>query len=261
MDTIIFRGRVITPKETPLTFTTGLRTEAIYEAGTPLDGLEARFEFSIDNSIVEVTCQVNRLLDTDYPALLLSAFELARSSVDLMAFSTGHGMTLILNKVLYPDGRELDIYHDDPNLPPLCTAYRTNQSDDQNLGDILTIVTQDRQVMMALNDLTSTMEVPMRIPANCFRAIEAIKQAITRVGRPPKRYGLLRDSLNVDDVYINPVEQESKGPRHGDYHRPPIVPLSEAEIRQRAWRVMNRFLEFRKRGNVPLTSPEFDLLK
>jgi hypothetical protein len=260
MDTIIFRGRVITPKDTPLTFTTDFRADAIYEAGTPLDGLEAQFEFSIINSLVEIRCHVNRISDTDYEALLLSAFELTRSSVDLMAFSTGHGMTLILDKAFYPDGRELDIYHDDPSLPPLCTAYRINESNG-NINDVLLIVTLDRQVMLALNDLTSTMEVPMRIPANCFRAIEAIKQAISRAGRPPKRYSLLRDALNVDDTYINPVEEESKGPRHGDYHRPPVVPLSDAEIRQRAWRVMNRFLEFRKRGNLPLTSPEFDLLE
>ena len=260
MEIIIFRGRVITPKDTPLTFTTDLRADAIYEAGTPLDGLDAQFEFSIVNSLVEIRCHVNRILDTDYPALLLSAFELARSSVDLMAFSTGHGMTLILDKALYPDGRECDIYHNDPNLPPLCTAYRINEPDG-SLDDVLLIVTQGRQVMLALNDLTSTMEVPMRIPANCFRAIEAIKQAISRAGRPPKFYGLLRDVLNISDAYVDPIMEESKGPRHGDYFRPPSVPLSEAEIRQRAWMVMDRFLEFRKRKNSPLTSPDFPLLE
>jgi hypothetical protein len=178
-----------------------------------------------------------------------------------MAFSIGNGLTLILEKAHYPDGTVADIYHLDPTLPPLCTSYRTNQSQpDGSLDTALVTALGERSIMMALHDLTETMEAPSRIRTNCFRAVEAITQSISRAGKPPKVYGVLRDALNISDGYVDPIMEESKGPRHGDYFRPSAIPIAEPEIRQRAWRIMNRFLEFRKGGNVPLTSPEFSLL-
>jgi len=242
-------------------FTTTLVPSLQIDSSTPsiLSGLDAKFHFKVEHSRVEILCYVNRIQATDFDPLFTSAYELTRSAVDIMAFSTGNGFTLILEKAHYPDGTVADIYHSDPTLPPLCTSYRTNQAEpDGSLDTALLTIMRDRSIMMALHDLTETMEAPSRIRTNCFRAVEAITQSISRSGKPPKIYGVLRDALNISDAYIDPIREESKGPRHGDPFRPPS--MSEYEIRQRAWTIMNRFLEFRKRKNQPLTSPDFVVL-
>ena len=253
-------GRVF-PTCIEFSFTTTLMPAIQIDPATPsiIDGLEARFQFSIQNSQVEVLCHVNRIRATDFDFLFASAYETTRSAIDLMAFSIGNGLTLILENAYYPDGTVADIYHSDPLLPPLCKSYRTNQvQPDGSLDIALLTLFGDRAVMMALHDLTETMEAPSRIRTNCFRAVEAIGQSISRKGKPPKIYGVLRDALNVSDAYVAPIMEESKGPRHGDYFRTPLV--SEYEVRRRAWVIMDRFLEFRKRNDTPLTSPEFEAL-
>jgi len=64
--------------------------------------------------------------------------------------------------------------------------------------------------------------------------------------------------LNISRDYQQWISEQAKGPRHGD---PAFVPGDvTVEITHRTWVVMNRFLEYRKRGNQPLTAPDFPLL-
>jgi hypothetical protein len=59
----------------------------------------------------------------DLNQLLSSAFELARSAVDLMAFSMGRSLTLKLEKVIDPEGRSAELRVEDLSLSLLCTAF------------------------------------------------------------------------------------------------------------------------------------------
>ncbi len=257
MPTIIFSGRV-TPKSIHVSLAT-LRIEVGYGEGTTVDGLQTEFEFSIKNSVVEVRCHLNRFLERDYNHLVALALEVARSSVDLMAFSTGIGISLTIDMVTFPDGSSREVYHHDLLLPPLCTAFRTDGID-SGFSEVLSIVIGDRDIMMALNDLTSTMApLSPRARINCARAVEALARIISRRGtKPPQRLPKISEALNLSKDYIESVTQ-AKGPRHGDYFVPLGLPMHE--LRARAWTVMNRFLEFRKRGSAsPLPTTEFPLL-
>jgi hypothetical protein len=69
----------------------------------------------------------------------------------------------------------------------------------------------------------------------------------------------MRDSLNIDQPYLEFITEHSKGPRHGDVKGSTFS--ATRETIKRSWIVMNRFLEFRKRGNRPLSLSEFPLLK
>jgi hypothetical protein len=250
--TIRLNGRVF-PCHIPITLKTTLVPAInIITQGTPLDGLEVMFQFAIQDSRVQVACHVNRILPTDFGFIFTSAFEVVRAAVDLMAFSIGKGLTLILETAHYPDGSIVKISHSDPALPPLCTAYKIDESgSDQSAGIVLREILNDRNIMTALHDLTATMEAPSTIPSNCFRAIESVCRAIGQKGKPPKVWGGLRDSLNVSYDYVYPIDEDSKNSRHGNHSDPRY--LTDHEIRLRAWNIMNRFMEFRKRGNVPLT--------
>jgi len=97
-------GRVF-PSCIEFSFSTSLMPAIQLDPATPsiLDGLEARFQFSIKKSQVEVLCHVNRIHASDFDFLFTSAYETIRSAIDLMAFSIGNGLTLVLEKAHYPD--------------------------------------------------------------------------------------------------------------------------------------------------------------
>jgi hypothetical protein len=91
------------------------------------------------------------------------------------------------------------------------------------------------------------------------RAIEALAQIISPGERNDnKRWIKLRDALNLSKPYLMVITEHSKGPRHGNYFEPRTVP--DEDIRMRAWTIMNRFLEYRKRGAIGLPLSEFPLL-
>jgi hypothetical protein len=69
---------------------------------------------------------------------------------------------------------------------------------------------------------------------------------------------MMRRNLHIDRAYLDFITDQSIGSRHGDPQHIPGGPVTETV--RRAWVVMNRYLEYRKRGNGPLTAPEFPLL-
>jgi hypothetical protein len=69
----------------------------------------------------------------------------------------------------------------------------------------------------------------------------------------------MHKALNITRDYQQYITDQSKGPRHGD---PQFVEGTiTREVSMRTWSIMNRFLEYRKRGNQPLMGPDFPLLE
>jgi hypothetical protein len=258
MPTIRFIGRVY-PPHLNLAFSTPVNSAIeILRPGTPLDGLDAHFNVGIKNSIVTVTCNVNRQESGDWGTLCACAYELGRAAVDMLAFSLGWGITLVMEKTEYEDGRVEALHYADPSLTGLCTAYKT----EADFSDIYEIILSHRSIMAALNDITSTLESPFRTPVNCFRAVEAIAKLISPQLGPKddlQRWQNMHAALNLSRSYLDPIAEHAKYPRHGNYWNYPSE--IDPEIRQRTWTVMDRFLKFRKVGNLPLSEPEFRRLK
>jgi hypothetical protein len=69
----------------------------------------------------------------------------------------------------------------------------------------------------------------------------------------------MRAALNATKPYVQSITEMSHGTRHGDWS----TERSEEEARkttERAWILMNRFLEYRKRGDQSLPLTDFPLL-
>jgi hypothetical protein len=150
-------GRIY-PAHVKLNFPTALTTELAIPAGHPYEGLDAKFRFHIKDSEIEVNCYLNRVIESDFPQIFFSAYEVVRSGVDLVAFSTGIGLTVVLDRAIYADGSVREVQRQYNNLPPLCTAFTLTPAD--NVQRTLVELLQNRVLLIALRDLTETLADP-----------------------------------------------------------------------------------------------------
>lgn len=71
-------------------------------------------------------------------------------------------------------------------------------------------------------------------------------------------WAAMQAALNISESYQKWVTDLSAKPRHADRSYQTGIDVREAL--KRTWTIMNRFLEYRRRGNIPLTPPEFPKL-
>jgi hypothetical protein len=133
------------------------------------------------------------------------------------------------------------------------------RSDD--LAWVFNLVRSEPRLGQALNDLIDVLIIPGVAYVNCGRVIDNIRRMITPPGTAtaPQAWEAMHTALNVSRPYQEWISEQSKGPRHAD-HIPDLSGEISMDLTHRTWTVMNRFLEYRKRGNQPLTPPEFPLL-
>jgi hypothetical protein len=222
-----------------------------------------KFRISIVNSVVDVECELPSFTKgNDFNAALVRALDLSRAVVDCHAFAKGYGLTVHLDKVTYPDQTSDLLFFSQPHLSKFFTAFDVNSTnaDPNSFDAMMRMVIGEPPVFMALNDLIVSITLPHHAPVNCARAIEGIRVLMVPPGGDRKQgWPLMRDNLNVEQSYLSFVTGHSTAGRHGD--RTHIVGPTVQEIIDRSWIVMNRFLEFRKRGNVKLSLSEFPLLQ
>jgi len=114
--------------------------------------------------------------------------------------------------------------------------------------------------MRALNDLIVAITIPHISSINCARAVDAIKHLISPTASTDKQaWEQMQSTLHLDKKYLTLVTDISKDARHGKGTH--VSGSMTTEATQRAWTVMNRYFEFRKRGNKPLPISDFPLLK
>jgi hypothetical protein len=119
-------------------------------------GLIMEFTLDINNSVIDIRCEVNRFREEDLTPIDTRALDLARASVNLAAFATGLGMQVILHTFIKPDGTANAISMADVRLAYLCTAFGTNSTDPKvNAGfdEAYKLVITEPAVFMALDDL------------------------------------------------------------------------------------------------------------
>jgi hypothetical protein len=189
----------------------------------------------------------------------IRALELARSVVDSVAFVDGVGLTLILEELITPAGVVLQVLAHNPKLPKLCTAFSkaADATPERTLEAMTRLVIREPPLFLALNDLITAATIPGQVAVNCGRAIEGLR--VIMVPNDPNRkqgWVALQDNLNVARSYREFITTTSTGPRHGD--RTDIPEQTSQEVIERSWVIMNRFLEYRKRGSAatcPYPSP------
>lgn len=122
------------------------------------------------------------------------------------------------------------------------------------------MVLQDAGLFMALNDLIAAISLPHVSTVNCARAIEGLRHLIASTGSSDKQaWEQMRQALQIDKAYLKLITDSSAASRHGNrVHVPGSV---TTEITRRSWIIMNRYFEYRKRGNRVLSLTDFPLLK
>ena len=218
-------------------------------------GLIAIFDISIQDLKVQVVCNTNTLDADVFQQLGISAFELARGAIDLISFSTGRSMTMVFETTTYDDGAIEPFIAEDATLPDLCTAFSPT---DPRFSKAIDIVMSDSNIMLALNDLTSSLESPHRMAINSARAIERLRHVLLPgCSDPEHSWRNLRNVLNLNKSFLKSVTDLSIPERHGEW---PEDTNGHFNSRRRAWQVMNRFLEYKIRNAGPLPKDDYPLL-
>jgi hypothetical protein len=224
--------------------------------------LKMHFTISIVKSTVDVKIDCNIYRQEDFGQLYNRAFDLARGCVDTLAFATGYGLTVYFESFTAPDETVNPFFGQNPALAAYCTFFKypiVTQDDRLALNGALKIVLSEPPIFMALNDLIQANTVPHLVPVNCGRVLDGLRKLVVPGVDPKQGWPTFQTTVNADGAYLVYISDHSKNPRHGD--REFISGTIASEVLKRTWIIMNRFLEYRKRGNQPLPLAEFPLLQ
>jgi hypothetical protein len=254
MPAIQFLGRVL-----PLQFGINVSpTDIVWRDDPGASGLEAIFKLRISGSIVNVEVVANRISNNlDISNLLKPAFDFARAAVNLVAFASGLGPIVVFDTVIGEDGVPMWLLPTQATQSVLCTSFKINTPDQTDFNAVYSIVTSEAPLFRALNDLIECVWNPHVAPTNCGRVIDSICRMITpsTKGPTPSAWRAMQQHLVLSESYIRYISDYAIGPRHGD---PAFIPGTiTLEITERTWKLMDRYLEYRKRGNHPLSPDEF----
>jgi hypothetical protein len=223
------------------------------------ENVDIKFQIKIGNSVVNAEVEIPAYDQSrHFNELYKRVSDLVKTAVNLVSYSNGWGLVVIIETVIGPDGMPNALLPQDPRLKPLVTAYALDRQPD--FARVFEIVATEPPLFRALNDLIESITVAHVACVNCGRVIDSIRRIITPIGTisDKQAWQAMHTALNISAVYQKCVSDQATGPRHGD---PSFIPGNiVSEVTHRTWTVMNRFLEYRKRGNQPLVSPEFPLL-
>jgi hypothetical protein len=218
--------------------------------------LDATFRVRANDGLIRIDCDVNNFDATYLAPLSMRAYDIAKATVDLAAFATGNGLTVILEEFVDPSGAATQLTAQHPSLAALAAAVKLGSSD---FDKALHAVLAEPRLHMALCDLIEILTFPQRATLNCARAIRRLEPLFRQPGASPNRaWSALSENLQIGKDYIRRIIQYSQGSEDGDH-----AGASEMSATDRvfgAWIVMNRLFEFLKRGGQPLPLSEFPLL-
>jgi hypothetical protein len=218
--------------------------------------MSLEFKVEIRDGKIDVKISAPEYRDADLPEWHRRAFDVCRSIISLHAFKMGLGLTVTLDAFITPTGREGVWLVGDNRLPAVCTAITTDEEFDQ----VWHLVLADPTLIRHLSDLIESITIPHAAVINCARVVDGIKALVSPDENNEKRaWKRLQDAFNIEESYLQLLSETSRKPRHGRHVR--IGGILVNEVVLRAWNVMNRYLEYRKRGNMRLPLSEFPLLK
>jgi hypothetical protein len=219
-------------------------------------GLQIRFKVSVQDWIVNVECHLEKYGPEHFNDISNGALDYAKTLINLIGFATGIGISVVFEYAILPDGEIAPIMTSTPGLDSLCTAYGLGPERSDDLRSVIQMVIADRNLYKSFNDLIDTQITPHISLINGARVIESIRWMIApNIKRDGPAWVAMRKALNVSEAYLRWITKQSKGPRHGDPSQ--VSASAQLEATERAWKIMNRYLEYRKRGSQPLAEPEF----
>jgi hypothetical protein len=246
-EVVRFRGRVI-PESMRITIGHPRHVRWKHDSTNAV----AEFAVNIDESQVVVDCQ------SDGPFqlgdLFRRALDISQAIVDIIAFARGLSLTVVFDTVTH-GGRDSPLVVFSPGVAEFCTSFTIEDGFD----DVLKIVMEEPALFVALNDLNVSLSNHHLSPVNYGRVIESIRTMIAGDDAPiADAWEQMRTVLRVDRAYLQLVTDTSVPKRHGIHRR--VEADTVAAISERTWRVMDRFITYRRRGNAQLPASEFPIL-
>lgn len=256
MPTLVFRGTVRPP-----IFKIKIASFPVIRYSWPDDDLTVDFILNVIDSKIEIICEVSRYDQDEHLSMLaMHAYELSMAAIDSFCFFYGFGLRPFIEIFIDPNGKQTALTPR-TDASGLCTAFNLEPSYEgpDNFEAMMRLVIGERALLLALNDLIAPVSQFNLATINCARVIEALRAAMASPDwTRDQEWEFMRDQLNLTEQYTRFVIGLSIEPRHGKRKAP--EPGQQAEITKRAWVVMNRFLEYRKRGNQKLPLADFKLL-
>jgi hypothetical protein len=192
--------------------------------------------------------------EKDHVLLNSYAHYTVKTFVDVIEFQCGMPVSVNITQAHYP-GEILPtmLKMTNPGLEGICTVCRVSNnpndaevSRDDSFLDLLQMVMNDWNLRFALDALTYSLDFPEMAAVNCARTIEHIRHMVAPGKDRKSGWRIMQNTLNIGQNYLESVSQTSVGPRHGDFS----PDLLHSDVRRKTWIVMNRYLEFRKRGGT-----------
>jgi hypothetical protein len=222
-------------------------------------GFPLIMEAKIVDSAFEVACILPKFEESMIGTLLARSGNLIRAFSDTVSFATGIGFTVTWDTIKRPDGVTGPIQKYNPELGDICKSYKfppQNTLDSAEFMRVLNLVTAEPNLMGAMMDMADTLANFHQTPTNCGRALDGIRKSIALGVEPGAAWDILQNMLRVSRPFRQFVTDRSTNPRHGDRIGGPDGPTNQ-EIMRRTWQIVDRFIEFRKRGSVQLPEAEF----
>jgi hypothetical protein len=256
MPTIHFLGKIV-----PFTgYSTTMWDLPTINYKSPDTGIETTITIQVKGSMIDVECAMPRFDQRDLSAIHKIAYDSARAAINVVSFATGITLAVVFDQLVNENGTTTAFVIHHPDLGKLCTAYTMEVNKEfAGVGDVLGIILREPGLFLALDDLITSTSLHHLITVNSARSIEGLRHAMTPVAMSrDQEWEVFRTNLNLDKNYIRLITDHSIASRHGEGT---FVPGTiTAEIARRSWTIMNRFIEFRKRGNLALPIAEFPLL-
>ena len=217
--------------------------------------MEMETTFNDDGTVV-VACDLISFDSLVHQSLLHKAAQhLAQPYVDLATLRLGRAVSLILSHIEWPDGSISEIDKRDSKVEGLATVLQ----DDESLKQLVGILFQDHQTAIAVRDLADTLRQEHIVEINFGRVMDAICIYFAPPGtKRDKGWEPMRTALRISAPYLRSITDASIAPRHGDQSG---AITDRQPLAVRSWTIMNRFLEYRKRGDQPLPESDFPLLE
>ena len=255
--TFIFTGKVLPIfKQFTMVGSVSFHVEEPFEPGVTL---MIDVSVSINKGIVEVKCDSNLFGNDNYDGRVdLQANYFATAIVNTYGFAEGLGLRVVLEQVKKPNGVTYNIHAHRPHLQTLVSVLCPAADGGVDVRSVMEIVVHNPTIFVALSDLINAVSFSPNAPLYCGRAVDAIRQSMTPADDRKKSWEILREALNLSQQYLEYITEQSKGPRHGSVTDIPFSDIHETT--DRAWVVMNRFLELKKRRVTTLPLSEFPIL-
>ncbi len=194
--------------------------------------------------------------NVDLPTLKNYVEGIVRNLVDAYGYLSGRGYDIEITSVVDPAGMQTVFG------VGVGALEQTQSERPLSFQDLKDVVFKSQELRRALSDLREAIRSPLDTGFFCYRAIECIRQSFRQAEDGDKdgpSWGRLRDMLRVDRSWIEVVKKSADPQRHGG--TPYMSGEDRVSAMLHAWKVVDRFCIYVRRGFNPLPEDEFTVLK